>query len=360
MCPAPTAADLPEDLRTLVAQVVDRAVPRALERAPEFEFAAFRVAVPACAGTAGPVEHELRTVIRHAVRDRLLAAWPLRRLDDRRPELIVSVQVDDADVPVWLEPQTAFVAGRYRKLARTLSQTHFGCRRCRGRGVRRGVTCRMCGGRGRFADGSVEGFVRPAIEAALGGTASAFHGSGREDVDVRMLGDGRPFVVSVEGPHRRSLDAAAVAAAIAQASEGRVEVTLAGLVSRKEMSRITAEHGVKSYRAVVRPAAGHALPADAPARVAALAGVALEQRTPRRVAAHRADAVRRRVVHALGVVRAAPDELVLDLRTDAGLYVKEFVSGDAGRTRPSVAATLGVACTCAELDVTAVGAPDAP
>jgi hypothetical protein len=42
---------------------------------------------------------------------------------------------------------------------------------------------------------------------------------------------------------------------------------------------------------------------------------------------------------------------VWELRVEAGTYVKELVSGDAGRTRPSLAETLGVPCSSAALDV---------
>ena len=38
------------------------------------------------------------------------------------------------------------------------------------------------------------------------GLSSLFHGSGREDVDVLMLGDGRPFVLEVINPKKRSID----------------------------------------------------------------------------------------------------------------------------------------------------------
>ncbi len=34
--------------------------------------------------------------------------------------------------------------------------------------------------------------------------------------------------------------------------------------------------------------------------------------------------------------------------------MKELISGDGGRTRPSVAGILGVAAECAELDVLAI------
>jgi tRNA pseudouridine synthase 10 len=44
----------------------------------------------------------------------------------------------------------------------------------------------------------------------------------------------------------------------------------------------------------------------------------------------------------------------IEVRTQAGLYVKELVSGDDGRTTPSAAEVLGVPAECVELDVTAI------
>ncbi len=39
------------------------------------------------------------------------------------------------------------------------------------------------------------------------------------------------------------------------------------------------------------------------------------------------------------------------LRCQGGLYIKELISGDGGRTKPSVSDILGVPATCVELDV---------
>ena len=44
-------------------------------------------------------------------------------------------------------------------------------------------------------------------------------------------------------------------------------------------------------------------------------------------------------------------EFDLILRTEAGAYIKEFISGDEGRTEPCVSRLLGVPCDCVELDV---------
>jgi len=50
----------------------------------------------------------------------------------------------------------------------------------------------------------------------------------------------------------------------------------------------------------------------------------------------------------------AVSRFVIELRTESGTYIKEFVSGDGGRTNPSVAGILQVPCRCVELDVMAV------
>ena len=41
----------------------------------------------------------------------------------------------------------------------------------------------------------------------------------------------------------------------------------------------------------------------------------------------------------------------ITVRCEAGLYVKELISGDNGRTVPSISSLLGQACVCKELDV---------
>jgi len=42
---------------------------------------------------------------------------------------------------------------------------------------------------------------------------------------------------------------------------------------------------------------------------------------------------------------------VWEVRTESGAYIKELISGDGGRTRPSVAEILGVDARCEALDV---------
>jgi len=56
---------------------------------------------------------------------------------------------------------------------------------------------KKCGGTGKMYPESVEELSsKPLLEAA-DGESTSFHASGREDIDARMLGTGRPFVIEV-------------------------------------------------------------------------------------------------------------------------------------------------------------------
>jgi len=332
------------------AEFAASAAARAVARAAGREFASFRCgcALPEALRGATPAAQEtFRKEVAARMREILAAAWPAARWDALVPD-VVAEALPAGGVRVVFVP--LYVAGRYRKLVRGLAQTVFLCRRCRGRSARV-AACAACGGTGRLVAEAVEDFVVPPVVAAARGRRGAFHGSGREDVDVRMLGRGRPFVVSVEDAWRRTIDAAALADEVRAASSGRVEVEDLRVVRRSDMARLTTDHGVKTYRAVLVPAAEAPFPEDASTRVAALAGAAIRQRTPQRVADRRADAVRTRSVLGVVVEQAAPRRMVVVLRTEPGTYVKELVSGDDGRTEPSAAACIGVPASCAELDV---------
>jgi tRNA pseudouridine synthase 10 len=77
----------------------------------------------------------------------------------------------------------------------------------------------------------------------------------------------------------------------------------------------------------------------------------LSQRTPQRVLRRRSDLVRFRRVLELSIETTGARTLDLRLRTEAGTYVKEFVSGDGERTSPSLTSILGVPCEVKALDV---------
>lgn len=258
----------------------------------------------------------------------------------------VSFLIDLASETIDLHIASLYAYGRYRKLARGIPQTRWPCRACRGRG------CEACGFTGKQYPESVEEWIaEPFVEAAEASGAH-LHGAGREDIDARMLGSGRPFVLEIVSPAVRSLDLAALSSEVNRRAAGRVEVTPLRPVGRAEVARIKETRAAKRYRAVVA--------LDEPAKPTALAEAleslvgTIEQRTPQRVSHRRADRVRcRRLNAALGELI---DERTASVEFDAegGLYIKELVSGDHGRTEPSLAGRLGFGCTVSELDVVEV------
>ena len=81
----------------------------------------------------------------------------------------------------------------------------------------------------------------------------------------------------------------------------------------------------------------------------------IKQKTPERVMHRRADLLRKRKVKIIKYKLLGLKKLELIIKGTAGLYIKELISGDNGRTKPSVAELLGVKATCKELDVVNIG-----
>ncbi|MFO1055216.1 MAG: tRNA pseudouridine(54/55) synthase Pus10 [Planctomycetota bacterium] len=253
---------------------------------------------------------------------------------------------------------------RYRKLVRGLPQTIFFCPVCKG-DRRRRATCAHCHGRGKLSDDSVQELLGRRLLPAFRARTGKFHGAGREDIDVRMLGRGRPFVFEVVGPRREDVDLRELLARFHEEEGHRVRCDDFVVVDRRRVAELKEAQHDKAYRVGIRVEG-----ALDPTRVAALAGASFEvvQRTPQRVAHRRGDLLRARRVRIIEL-RAVPDDesgaqFEIDIETAHGTYVKEWVSGDDGRTQPSLGSLLCTAATCVRLDVLdildgAVGAPDA-
>jgi tRNA pseudouridine synthase 10 len=188
-----------------------------------------------------------------------------------------------------------------------------------------------------------------------------FHGAGREDLDVRMLGPGRPFVFEVVHPRNLVVDLEETARSINDYGRGRIEVTELVPVPRRRVSEIKETQSPKIYRALVAVAAP--LSSDRLAELTACE-VPVVQRTPQRVAHRRADKERARsvTIQSLLPVRGPGGENCVEIavRCQHGTYVKEWISGEGGRSRPSLADLLGGGTRCLALDVWDVPGPFPP
>jgi len=286
-------------------------------------------------GGPEPLKAEVNREIGKRVSDRLG-----KEPDLAHPDVVAIVDTAFDHVDVQVNP--LYVRGRYRKLVRGVPQTRWPCRRCMGKG------CARCGGTGKMYPTSVEEVIAAEVMRETGGTGHALHGMGREDVDARMLGRGRPFILEVKEPRRRRFDTVAAVERIN--ASGIVEVD--GLVPSDggAVVALKEDRAAKSYRVVVRTTP---IVAEAKLKGALLVLVPepIAQRTPGRVVHRRADTTRARRLLAAEVVGVEGDRAEIRVTAEAGTYIKEWVHGDGGRTRPSLSERLGVACEVLELDV---------
>jgi tRNA pseudouridine synthase 10 len=266
-------------------------------------------------------------------------------VDFKKPDVVIILDPSAATVEVQVN--SVFFYGRYQKFERGIPQTHWDCRACKGRG------CEKCNFTGAQYLDSVEELIgRPVIEI-FDAENAVLHGAGREDIDARMIGTGRPFILEVVAPKKRSVDLVNLEAAINRTAEGRVSVAIKRWADRAEVETLKSNKAHKKYRILVE--VDGELSADEFANaLKSLKGVTIQQRTPERVAHRRADKIRERKVLDIGLAGEQDGRFVVEVLGEAGLYIKELVSGDSGRTIPSLAEILKRKAHVTSLDVTQV------
>lgn len=203
-----------------------------------------------------------------------------------------------------------------------------------------------------------------SLENVVGYGWYKFHSAGREDVDVRMLGSGRPYVLELVSPHRQYFSQDEL-----KALEAEVNNCVSGGVETESLRYTTSditvhlarhsESKTKKYRCVVWCSRAITSSADAKlCSVNALKDLQVSQKTPLRVLHRRSLLDRPKVIHAVSCQRVNDHWLVVDLETQAGTYVKEFIHGDNGRTTPSLGELLGGRTDIIQLDVLGMTLPD--
>jgi len=266
-----------------------------------------------------------------------------KTVEFKRPEIVVLVKPFSGHIHLQVNP--LFISGRYRKLVRGIPQSRWLCVKCKGKG------CPRCNGTGKMYPESVEEIIgEPTLKVAEG-EAIAFHGAGREDIDARMLGRGRPFVIEIKKPKKRFFDLQNLAQTVNERAKGKVEVSNLRLATKDTVRKLKkTEAAQKLYKVTVE--FNKRVPKEKQAELAeTLTGIVIRQQTPKRVLHRRADLVREKHIYKAKVKRLKPNKIEMRIQSQGGLYIKELVTGDEGRTSPSVAEILNVEAKPLELDV---------
>ena len=256
---------------------------------------------------------------------------------------------EDVENPLQVRIQInpIFIEGRYNKLVRNIPQTKWPCRKCKGRG------CEACNFTGKQYPESVEELLSETALKYSKGYEAKFHGAGREDIDVRMLGDGRPFVLEIKEPRIRKLDLEKIEREANEAALGKTAYHNLKYTVRKRKAEIktSSPDTYKVYRALVE--CEDEIREEDLDKLQSLHTI--QQRTPIRVSHRRADKIREKEVKELSCKYINPHSFEMIIKTEGGLYIKELISSDEGRSKPSVSEVLGTQAICAELDVIEVG-----
>ena len=214
--------------------------------------------------------------------------------------------IKEPKVRIQINP--LYVEGKYNKWKRGIPQTKWPCTKCKGRG------CEECNFTGKQYPESVEELISEHFLKLTKGREAKFHGAGREDIDVLMLGSHNLHVCE-----RR----------------------------RKAEIKQSSPDTYKVYNALVK--------CDGAFDINKLDELTelneIHQQTPVRVLRRRADKVR--IKHVLDLSCEVIDDYSFNMKikTEGGLYIKELISGDDGRSQPNVSDILGVKAICEKLDV---------
>ena len=252
--------------------------------------------------------------------------------------------IDTSYDTIELEIKSLFIEGNYNKFDRTVPQTRWPCSRCKGMG------CRRCDDTGQLYPDSVQSLIANSFSRESLCTEDLFHGMGREDIDAAMLGDGRPFVLELRMPKVRDLNLEGLGKEINEANKDRIKVSNLRFVDRPRVAELKNTVCDKSYRVDISVSDITSIESLKKGSQR-LTGTVIEQRTPTRVSHRRADLVRPRLINSVDVVSFEDNMVELVIRAQHGTYIRELVSGDKGRTVPSLSSLIDANCKVEVLDV---------
>jgi tRNA pseudouridine synthase 10 len=261
-----------------------------------------------------------------------------------RPDLLIKVDLKTKRISFMVSP--VFISGRYLKKVRGIPQTKWPCPKCNGSG------CEQCNGTGRMYPNSVEEFVSNPVIELYNAKGERFHAAGREDIDARMLGSGRPFVLEILSPKLRHIDLKKVEKVVNKSAKKKVEIRDLHYSSKSEARELKANSSLshKTYKAKI--SVKHPVSLEQLEELdKTLTGAILQQQTPTRVSHRRANLIRKKQIYSIITRRVKETKLETTLTCQGGLYVKELISGDGGRTRPSFTEILETPAECVSLDV---------
>ncbi|KAL1463675.1 hypothetical protein WDU94_015409 [Cyamophila willieti] len=223
-----------------------------------------------------------------------------------------------------------YCAGRYNKYSRTLPHARW-----------------IMNGK-RMLNTSVQELFSKDVQALFKAQDYTFSSSGREDVDVRMLGNGRPFSLELINPMRTKVPQKEIDDLMERLNKEHatnIKLNDMQIISKDDVKYLKKgeQSETKIYEALCvskKPLTDELL-----SNLTSCVPLVIEQKTPVRDLSRRANMVRYKTIYSMNITPVPHSStnqtyFCVKLKTQSGTYVKEFVTGDFGRTTPSLRSLL--------------------
>lgn len=265
-----------------------------------------------------------------------------KKVDFNNPNIMIII--DTQFNTIYLQIKSLYIYGRYKKLKRGIPQTKWFCRICRG------IGCKSCNYSGKMYTNSIEELIAKPTLKMTKGEDESFHGAGREDIDVKMLGNGRPFILEIKNPKKREIDLNELNEMINKKNIKKIKVMNLRFSDKNEIKIIKSKNFKKIYRVEISGDKNFDIEKLKKAALS-LQGKIISQYTPTRVARRRANIYRDRKIYKISIESIEKKEATLKIESQSGTYIKELITGDDGKTKPSISGLNGFPCYVKKLDV---------
>ncbi len=248
----------------------------------------------------------------------MIAEGAGKTADQEKPDILIIFDLEKRETEIF--SNSLFVYGEYKKFARGLPQTKSP----------------------RYKQ-TVQNIIAKPFMKVTSTSSHILHALGREEKEARCL-VWRPFILELKQPIKRKVDTGRIKKEINRGKE--VKVRGLRISDKKEVSLLKSKRPFKVYRVVV----DFERKVDKAENVKKLVGV-IKQRTPKRILTSKPDKTKNKKVKSIKWKMINNKRYLFKIIAESGMYLKELVSGDSGRTSPSISKVLGNQAEVREFDL---------
>lgn len=263
-----------------------------------------------------------------------------KKFDLKSPDVTIIVDLNTDSIRTQIK--SLYVFGKYQKLARGIPQTKWVCSKCKGKG------CTFCEGKGKLYPTSIQEIIENPLLKATKSKKTSFHGAGREDIDARNL-DWRPFVIELTKPLKRKFNLKKIEKKIDSNKKIKVKGLKIAENGKELIRKLKTDRADKTY--LIDAVFANKIDKKLLKNLKNLVKEPILQKTPLRVVHRRANKIRKRHVKKISYKVIGSKRMQFKVRAEAGLYIKELVTGDEGRTKPNISELLNNKVKKLTLDV---------